>query len=58
MSIGHGNLLFIHGGRNNFVLEDLHVLDFMTKAWTEISAGGRTPPPRHSHLLTMDRDQL
>lgn len=27
--IGHGNLLFVHGGRNTFVLEDLHVLDFV-----------------------------
>ena len=27
--IGHGNLLFVHGGRNNFVLEDLHMLDFV-----------------------------
>jgi hypothetical protein len=27
--IGHGNLLFVHGGRNNFVLEDLHALDFV-----------------------------
>ena len=24
-----GNNLFVHGGRNNFVLEDLFVLDFM-----------------------------
>lgn len=27
--IGHSNLLIVHGGRNNFVLEDLHVLDFV-----------------------------
>jgi hypothetical protein len=55
MCIGHGNLLFIHGGRNNFVLEDLHVLDFVNKSWTEISSVGRMPPPRHSHLLTMHK---
>lgn len=56
--IGHGNLLFIHGGRNNFVLEDLHVLDFVSKTWTEISAVGRVPPPRHSHLITVYKDHL
>ena len=27
--MGHGNLLFVSSGRNNFVLEDLNVLDFM-----------------------------
>ncbi len=29
ITICHGNLLFVHGGRNNFVLEDLHMLDFV-----------------------------
>ena len=58
MCIGHSNLLFIHGGRNNFVLEDLHVLDFVDKVWTEVSSVGRMPPPRHSHLMTMHKDHL
>ncbi len=56
--IGHSNLLFIHGGRNNFVLEDLHVLNFVDKSWTEISCVGRLPPPRHNHLMTMFKDHL
>lgn len=35
--IGHGNLLFVHGGRNNFVLEDLHVLDFVVGHLKELN---------------------
>jgi hypothetical protein len=30
LCIGRGNLLFVHGGRNNFsLLEDLHCMDFV-----------------------------
>jgi hypothetical protein len=31
---------FVSGGRNNFVLEDLAVLDLITKSWLEVQEGG------------------
>ena len=34
--VGHGNLLFVSSGRNNFVLEDLNVLDFMVGVDTQV----------------------
>ena len=34
--VGHGHYLFISGGRNNFVLEDLHVLDLFMRNWVEV----------------------
>lgn len=53
-----GTQLFIHGGRNNFVLEDLFVLDLARKEWTDVVPGEHTPPPRHSHLITLHADKL
>eukprot|EP00798_Chlamydomonas_sp_ICE-L_P031206 gene31206-6355_t len=53
--IGHGNLCF-HA--KNFVLEDLNVLDFVTKTWTEISFTGRSPPPRDQLFLFGGLDEL
>jgi hypothetical protein len=32
VAIGRGNLLVVHGGRNNFVLEDLYILDFVVSS--------------------------
>lgn len=29
-----------------------------SKNWTEIPCEGRVPPPRHSHRITVHRDQL
>ena len=53
-----GTHLFVHGGRNNFVLEDLFVLDLVKKEWTDVGPGSRTPPPRHGHLMTVHADKL
>lgn len=53
-----GSQLFVHGGRNNFVLEDLFVLDLAKKEWTDVAAGAHTPPPRHGHLMTVHADKL
>lgn len=53
-----GSQLFVHGGRNNFVLEDLFVLDLAKKEWTDVPAGAHTPPPRHGHLMTVQADKL
>lgn len=53
-----GSQLFVHGGRNNFVLEDLFVLDLAKKEWTDVAPGAHTPPPRHGHLMTVHDDKL
>lgn len=37
MCVGNGHFLFIHGGRNNFVLEDLQILDLMLHNWLDVS---------------------
>jgi Galactose oxidase, central domain len=52
-----GVQLFVHGGRSNFVLEDLYVLDFLTHSWSEVATGGRAPLPRHSHIITVHQTQ-
>lgn len=46
LCIGHGNLLFVHGGRNNFVLEDLHVMDFVVSARAGRAGAGCGPGER------------
>ena len=53
-----GSQLFVHGGRNNFVLEDMFVLDLAKKEWTDVAPGAHTPPPRHCHLMTVHADKL
>ncbi|KAK3273495.1 hypothetical protein CYMTET_18285 [Cymbomonas tetramitiformis] len=47
-----GDLLFVHGGRNNFVLDDLFCMNSSTMTWMEVQTQGRTPPARHGHVLT------
>lgn len=34
--VGNGYFLVIHGGRNNFTLDDVHVLDLMGRVWLEV----------------------
>ena len=53
-----GSQLFVQGGRNNFVLEDMFVLDLLRKEWTEALPGAKGPPARHGHLLTVHGDHL
>jgi len=53
-----GSQLFVHGGRNNFVLEDMFVLDLARKEWTDVAPGAHTPPPRHGHLMAVHADKL
>ena len=48
----------MHGGRNNFVLEDMFVLDLARKEWTDVAPGAHTPPPRHGHLMAVHADKL
>jgi hypothetical protein len=37
ITVGNGHHLIIHGGRNNFVLDDMHVLDLLTRTWIDVS---------------------
>lgn len=54
-----GGLLFLHGGKSNFVLEDVFVLDLVTKTWAEVSIGGEeAPPARHSHVTALHEGHL
>ena len=53
-----GSQLFVQGGRNNFVLEDMFVLDLLRKEWTEALPGAKGPPARHGHLMTVHADHL
>ncbi len=54
-----GGLLFLHGGRSNFVLDDVFVLDLVTKTWSEVVvAGGRASPSRHAHISAVHADRL
>jgi len=39
LTLGNGHYLIIHGGRNNFVLDDMHVLDLLTRTWIEVCGG-------------------
>jgi len=56
--VGAGRYLFISGGRNNFVLEDLAVMDLISKSWLEVSLGDTAPPPRHCHLVSVHDQAL
>lgn len=52
IALGQGHYLFVSGGRNNFVLEDLVVCDLLTHTWAEVrgpgggGGGGRGPGAR------------
>jgi N-acetylneuraminic acid mutarotase len=46
------NKLYLHGGRNNFVLDDLFVLDLNTLVWAEVNTIGRKPAARYLHSLS------
>lgn len=51
--------VFLHGGRNNAVLDDLFVFDMMDRTWSEVVTDSTRPPPaRHSHILTVYKDEL
>ncbi len=54
-----GTQLYVHGGKNNFVLDDLWVLNLIKKEWSEISAGSQSPlPARQMHIMDLSSDQL
>ena len=54
-----GTQLYVHGGKNNFVLDDLWVLNLIRKEWSEIVVGSQSPhPARQMHLMDMWSDQL
>lgn len=40
ITVGNGHYLIIHGGRNIFVLDDMHVLDLLTRMWIGVSGCG------------------
>jgi Kelch motif len=49
----------LHGGRSNFVLEDVFVLDLVTKTWAEVVVGGEEAgPARHSHVSAVHDGHL
>lgn len=58
LAIGCGHYAFLFGGRNNFVLDDLHVLDLITHTWLQITQRGAAPPPRHGHALCVHDEEL
>ena len=54
LCIGDGKKLFLHGGRDNFIREDMYALDFSDQSaltWETIATAGRPPPPCYSHEL-------
>lgn len=54
-----GTQLYVHGGKNNFVLDDLWVLNLIRKEWSEIAVGSQSPhPARQMHIMDMSSDQL
>ena len=44
--------VFVHGGKNNAVLQDLYVLQVNTLEWTAITSGG-IPGAKYGHSLTL-----
>ena len=54
-----GTQLYVHGGKNNFVLDDLWMLNLIRKEWSEIVVGSQSPhPARQMHIMDMWSDQL
>ena len=55
-----GGRLYVHGGQNNLLLEDLFVLDLRAREWAEIvlPGAGPAPTPRHSHCLAVAGGRL
>lgn len=37
ITVANGHYLVIHGGRNNFVLDDVHLMDLLTRSWMDVS---------------------
>jgi hypothetical protein len=58
LCVGHGHLLFLHGGCSNFGMDDLWVYDQKQQAWTEVACEGRKPPIRREHHLFVHNSQL
>ena len=51
---GEGKI-FVHAGRNNFILDDLYSLDVTdpkNMTWMEVPTAGRPPPPCYGHQMT------
>lgn len=51
----------MHGGRNNFILDDMFVLDLGSHEWSSAAsaeAPGRRPPTRHGHIMTVHSERL
>lgn len=53
-----GDCIYIHGGRNNFVCDDLWVVSMGTLLWSEVKTTGRQPAPRHNHIITVTKNCL
>jgi hypothetical protein len=54
-----GGWLFVHGGLNNLLLEDLFVLDLRAREWAEVLIlPAPAPSARHSHVLTVAENRL
>jgi hypothetical protein len=47
-----GDRIYLHGGRNNFVCDDMWMMSMTSLKWVEVKTVGRAPPPRHTHLMT------
>lgn len=43
ITVANGHYLIIHGGRNNFVLDDIHMLDLLTRSWIDVSGSAACP---------------
>ena len=59
-SDGEGKM-YVHAGRNNFILDDLYELDVSdpkNMTWTEVPTAGRPPPPCYGHQMTAMNGKL
>lgn len=52
--------MYVHGGQNTILLEDLFVLDLAAREWAEVAlaTSACAPSPRHSHALTVAEEKL
>ena len=53
-----GRYIFIHGGRSNFVQDDLYAYDTTTGNWINIETTGRPGAQRHKHMMVAHEANL
>lgn len=53
-----GQHIFVHGGRSNFVQDDLFAYNTKTGDWINIETMGRPGAQRHKHIMHATKGQL